>query len=498
MRVPILPPPGLNSMGDTGHEAPGVWRTGSNVRFFQGVAQTIGGSITLQSAALETYTWVSKLLAYKVAGVVNIAIATTNSPIKLWRVNTTTWARTDITPASPDWSVAGTRFSLEMFGDILLTCASGGTLHSSTAGAQAVAIANAPDVITRMIVTPSRQVMALGCNEEVSGTFNGRCIRWSDIEDHTDWTTLSSNNAGEYILPGQESIVGGCVLGDHIIVWTSGSIWLGQYIGQPGQTFIFTRVGEPGIIGHDAYAILRGVVYWLDPSFQLHAYAPGQLPQKVPCPVVEDVIAEADRPDNGQINGLAVRRFGEVWFFYAASWPTPNKYFAYCVDESEKAQRPVWFTGSLGVGAAIDDPLLIGALNVNDSTVVTISSDNSSPLKSIDQQGPSSSISIPAFEIETTPYYLDEGQRRVMLKRYIGDMAGNPGAVTLTVTGRRYPEDSTSTEALSIGGTTVKSDFRYNAHMISVKFAGAGGSGSNFSVARLGKPAFDVVVLGDR
>ena len=498
MRIPILPPPGLNSQGDTGYEAPGVWREGSNVRFFQGRPQTIGGYLQLSA---DSYASPTKMLAYKVAGVVNVAVACTQSGVGpvLWRVNSTNWTRTDISPAAPDWgATANQRISLDMFGDVLLIASSGGTLYTSTGGAAAAVVANAPDVITRMIVTPSRQVMALGCNEETSGTFNGRCIRWSDIEDYTDWTTLSSNNAGEYILPGQDSIVGGCVLGDHIIVWTSSSIWLGQYLGQPGQTFLFTRIGEPGLIAHDAWAILRGVVYWLSPSFQLHAFAPGQLPQMIDCPVIEDVIAEADRPDNGLIHAVAVRRFDEIWFFYAASATSPNKYLAYCVGESQLAQRPVWFTGSLECRAALDDPLLIGSLNTNDSTLITLGLAGTSTLKSLDQQGPSSTITLPAFGVTSTPYYLDEGQRRVMLKRYVNDMAGDPGTVTLTLTGRRYPEDSTTTEALTIGTTTVKSDFRYNAHMISVQFAGSGGSGASRSVGRFGKSAFDVVVLGER
>jgi hypothetical protein len=394
------------------------------------------------------------------------------------------------------------RFSLDMFGDVLLACASGGTLHTSTGGAQAVAVANAPDVITRMIVTPSRQVMALGCNEEVSTTFNGRCIRWCDIEDYTDWTTLSSNNAGEYILPGQEDIVGGTVLGDHIVVWTTGSIWLGQYLGQPGQTYLFTRIGEPGLIAHDAYAILRGAVYWLDPSFQLHAYAPGQLPQKIACQVIEDVVAELDRTYLSAINGFAIERFDEVWFAYVptgVSAATPTKYLAYCVDESRRAQQPVWFTGSHPIGAGLDDALLIGALNTNDSTVITIAGGSPATLKSIDQQeGASTALTFPAYSIQSSPYYLDEGQRRVMLKRYIGDIKGNIGGVTLTLSGYRYPGGNATTETPSISETTVNADFRFGANLISVKFSGAGGTSDAFSPARIGKPAFDAVLLGQR
>jgi hypothetical protein len=177
-----------------------------------------------------------------------------------------------------------------MFGDILLASPSGGKLFKSVAGAQAELITEAPTEITKVLSVPARQVMALGCNEEASGTFNGRCIRWCDIEDFTDWTTASDNNAGEYILSGQEDIVSGCVLGQYIPIWTTGSLWLGQYLGEPGQTYEFTRIAETGIVAHGAYAIHKGTVYWMDQALNVWEYAPGTLPVQIPCPVSSDLI----------------------------------------------------------------------------------------------------------------------------------------------------------------------------------------------------------------
>ena len=49
-------------------------------------------------------------------------------------------------------------------------------------------------------------MLALGCNPEAGGSYNARCIRGSDLEDYTDWTTTATNNAFEH--PGRRG-------GDH-------------------------------------------------------------------------------------------------------------------------------------------------------------------------------------------------------------------------------------------------------------------------------------------
>lgn len=275
-----MPPPGLNS-NDTIFAAPGTWESGANVRFFQGKPQSLGKERT----AATGFANVRKMLAYNVSGTPHLALAGTSA---LYRLNLNTNATTNITPAA-NW-VSSRAYSLDMFGDILLSSPMDGRLFRSTAGAQAVEIINAPDNITKMIVTQSRQIMALGTNEEISTTFNRRCIRWCDIEDYDDWTTLSSNNAGEYILPGQEDIVTGTVLGQYIIVWTTGAIWLGQYLGDPGQTFQFTRIDGVGCASHGSYAIYKGVVYWMDPGLGVWQYSPGAAPVRVPCQISNELI----------------------------------------------------------------------------------------------------------------------------------------------------------------------------------------------------------------
>lgn len=484
-------------MGDTGFDAPGLWRTGSNVRFIQGRPQSLGGSRTLSA---DTYSTPRNMMVYKIGALTYLAVACFAAGSgKLYKSELGVWTPADITPASFGTILTTTRFSLDMFGDILLVAPGNGTLYSSTSGAQAVSIAAAPDNITKMIVTPSRQVMAMGCNEEVSGTFNGRCIRWSDIEDHTDWTTTSSNNAGEYILPGQENIVGGCLVGNYIAIWTNGSLWLGEYVGDPGQTFVFTRIDSVGLHSVDAWAVMHGVVYWMDPNLRLYAYAPGTLPQRIPNPVYEDFAAEL-RPDfDAELRAVAHSKFSEIWFFYYSQSDSASKYIAYSVDESRNAERPVWFTGTLDCGAVVDSPLIanLGATGMGDSTVIIAKRGATATLSGFDQQQANASATIPAGSIQSSLYYLDGEERRVQLQRYINDMGGGSGlTITVTVSSRRYPEDSTTTSSFSVTGSTNRYDFRHSGQMFDVKFEWS--ATANSTPARIGKCAFELVSMGQR
>lgn len=507
-RIPILPQPGLVS-DSTDYAAPGVWNNGSNVRFFHGVPETLGREQSLQSGAAETYRLVTKMMAYRVSGVVHVAIAGQD---KLYRVNTTTWARTDITPAS-GWNLItdGQRHSLAMFGDVLLavphhrnTGTSNGTLFESVAGATAVATANAPANINCMIVTPSRQVMALGCNEEVSTTYNGRCIRWSDIGVRTTWATASNNNAGEYILPGQEDIVGARMVGDYIAIWTTGSLYMGQYIGQPGQTFIFTRIDNKGLVSKDCHAEFQGTLYWMGPDLFVYQWRPGMVPQKVECPCQIDVWRDMDIQSGVSANSrsnfhaFTNHRFGEIWFCHTAGTENPTQYVAFCVNESAAAQRPVWFQGAMSAGAVIDDPLLAGAASMGGGTAIRIEYAVDASFKILTGIDiPTAVGTVPAWNIQSSFYYMDEGKRRVQVQRYIADTHGDSNDFSLTLQLRDYPESTASTSGphtIQTAGITKKADFRASGRLVSVKFS----NGTPILPWRLGKPVFEVVALGNR
>ena len=147
------------------------------------------------------------------------------------------------TPSTTDYFPM--TWSLGNWGGFLLANPRHGTIYvwDSTAPGRATAIPGAPANVTYMLSMPQRQVIALGCNEEVSGVWNPLCIRWCDIEDYTDWTSTPQNNAGEWILESGGRIVCGRVIGDYALVWTTDGLFLGTYVGAPGQTWEVRTAG---------------------------------------------------------------------------------------------------------------------------------------------------------------------------------------------------------------------------------------------------------------
>ncbi|MGZ8360963.1 MAG: hypothetical protein ACXWUX_10630, partial [Allosphingosinicella sp.] len=313
-------------------------------------------------------------------------------------------------------------------------------------GAQATEVTAAPDEITCMIVTPSRQVMALGCNEEGSGAFNPRCIRWCDIEDYSNWTTSATNNAGEYILPGQAEIVSGCVLGDNILIWTQADLWLAQFVGDPAQTFVFTRVGEIGLAALDAFAVYRQTAYWMAPDRGVCAFSIGSVVQRIDCPMSAEFPPESST--NPYIFACALSRYGEIWFAIPVGAAVPNRYYVYCTDESVAVQSPVWFRGTFelggftAAGAMVDSPLLVDSLSSYGTTTIVHSYGLTveRPFRWDCRKSPTGGgLGISGAYLQSTDFYMDGAERRLMVRGIAPDFQEQRGAVNLTAYVRDRP-----------------------------------------------------------
>jgi hypothetical protein len=263
-------------------------------------------------------------------------------------------------------------------------------------------------------------------------------------------------------------------------------LWLGQFIGQPGQTFVFTRIASIGIYSPHVFAIYGGALYWMDPSLNFHVYQPGGVPVPIPCPLQVQRNALLSNVEHA----VTRRRYGEIWFFYVSSGSYPTSFAAYCVHESQTQGRPIWFKGTMSAETAIDDSLLNDGLNMGDSTCIRIAGGGSQKLIAIDRQdGGGTAID---WNLTTSDYYIDEGERRSMITRYYHDVERQDADITLTLRARDHPNDTNnSVEVQTVAASATKKDFRASGKLISYKLAGT-------DLFRLGRPAFDTVVLGKR
>jgi len=211
-------------------------------------------------------------------------------------------------------------WDLAAWGQKLLAVPRNGGLYewSNVTANRAVAIPSAPARITKMLVSPQRQVFALGCTQE-DGTWNPLCIRHSSVEDETDWQTLSSSasTAREYILPGGGRIVGGIFIGRSMLVWTTASLFLGTYVGQLSQVWDFSKVGDKcGLIGPNAAAVLGSTAYWITPDKQFRAYSLGGVVQSMPCSIHADFEENLALGQGDKITATTIAEFSEVRWDY--------------------------------------------------------------------------------------------------------------------------------------------------------------------------------------
>jgi hypothetical protein len=346
-----------------------------------------------------------------------------------------------------------------------------------------------------MVVTASRQVMVGGCNEETSGTFNQSCIRWCDIEDYADWTTTATNNAGEHILEGGDAIIAIRNIGSYVAVWTETGLHLGQYLGDPGQTFIFDRVATGcGLANPNAVVVHNAEAWWVDRALNLWRFSIGSSPTRVPCPISRDIADNAQPiPSRAAVGYL--RRYNEVWVLYDDSRDTGaptaenSRYFAFCVEESARQQRPIWFQGQFARSAFLDSPTVgaDGSLSQYKSAALMGDTNGDIYLHDIDSIVPTSA------HIQTADQYLDEGRRRIHIHGIIPDFERQSGDVSLSLLCRSYPQGDVTTKGpYTLADEADKKDFRASGMIVAAKVSASDAS------FRVGRPIFKAVTGGER
>lgn len=457
--------PGLNS-DDTTFAARGRWADGNNVRPRLGRHQPIGGWSTLHANAISG---ANTIYQHPIGNTLWLMVGSSG----LFA------GENGALPASihSGSSASDSGWALQSYGSILMAVPRGGTLYEWPGTGSTSEVTQAPDVIMDMLVTPERQVLAFGCNEEVSGDFNGMCIRGSDIEDYTDWTTSPTNNAFEHILSGPGEIVGARLIGNYVAVWTDHALWMGQFIGDPSQAYRFDQVAEGfGLYRTKLVSVVGQTAYWINEHRRPCMWTPGSQPVQITCPILKDFQANII-PDPDLAFAFNNEAFNEVWFFYPDARDEleelPSRYIALCLGETGADGAPLWFRGQ------IERSAMFGSYGVNAAgTIFTHESGNANR----------------TWYIQSTDQYIESGNRRVMVRSVVPDFEDQTGDVSLTMFVRDYPQGSATTKGpYTLGASARKKDFRASGKLIAVKFSGDGGT-----FARLGKPTFDCTTMGER
>lgn len=186
----------------------------------------------------------------------------------------------------------------------------------------AAAVSGAPTQCNGLCVTNQRSMMVAGA----SG--NGRNLAWSDVEDNTDWTPTSINQAGDLDLQTPGIIKRIMRFGDEVLALTTADVHAVYYAQLP-FVYLSRRIGNGcGIIAVGAVCSVGLAAYWwADSGFW--RYSGGEA-EPFECDLLTLVNTDLNISQAAKISSFHNAKFAEVYWFYPSASSTENdKYICY-------------------------------------------------------------------------------------------------------------------------------------------------------------------------
>lgn len=146
------------------------------------------------------------------------------------------------------------RWWFARYGNMLMMAPSGGRIYlwdEPGGDDRGELLANSPDGILAMFVTPERFVFALGYEGNPMG------VKWPHQTLPTNWTAGPTSTANTRTLQEGNRLVGGCALSSVSLVWSDTAAFEFQYNGQPGSIYYSRPIGTKGagLIAGGAFAV---------------------------------------------------------------------------------------------------------------------------------------------------------------------------------------------------------------------------------------------------
>lgn len=326
--------------------------------------------------------------------------------------------------------VTASTWSLDTWGEDLIACPFGGRIYvwdqSAGYSTRATIISAAPlENLAAFVSTEDRHLVALGCTPAGGGDINPMLIRWSNQEDYDTWTPAVNNTAGDKVLDVGTKIVGYSKVRGTTLIFTNTFLYSMQFVGPP-YTYDFAPLGDNGgVRGPLCVAAYEGVAYWIgEKEFY---YYDGSV-KVLPCTVKERIFSDINSGQNEKVCAGVNRAYNEVWWFYPSAGATENDlYVVYNIIDKAWYYGEMSRTTYIGNSDVLDYPYAFGA----DGYIYEHEFGT-------DADGAALEAYIESGDIELDP----EGNQFQHLSKYIPDFRRLIGGVSVTFTGRRYPQDS--------------------------------------------------------
>ena len=480
--------------GALGDNTAGTGGSGTAVTLTSTSGFSSSGHI-LVGSELITYTGIS---SNDLTGITRAALGSTRAAhddeaVVTDATNFVAWGNAS---ATTDVTLEPANFALDNFGTILIaTVHDGKTFEwnpSSGLTTRATASSNNPTKSVMSLVSGrDRHLIHLGTETTIgTGTTQDKMfIRFSDQEDRTDYTPVSTNTAGTFRLDSGSRNVGATRAKDYILILTDTSAYTMQFDGPP-FTFSIQQVGSNcGLIGQHALVYVDGAVYWMGESGGFFVFD-GTV-KRLPCSVEDFVFTDVNSDDlginydSGEIvysnyNSL----FTEInWFYPKAGSNSVDRCVTYNYREN------VWTTSSLARTTYADKylfdkpiatefasstaptfPTIQGVSTANGATTTY---QHEKGVNQADQNG-NATASIDAF-IESGDFaFVDGGQGEFLMKikRFIPDFKVISGNATVTLKIKSFPSETKASSLLgpfTVTASTKKIDTRTRGRLVALR-----------------------------
>lgn len=166
------------------------------------------------------------------------------------------------------------------------------------------------------VAAPQQMIIALGCDDYLTGIFNPNLVRWCDQSDFTNWAATSVDQAGQFPLPGGSAIVGGLSAPNFTVIWTNTDMWLMNYLGGQGGligqlVWGFTKIaGSVGLLAPRACAVFRNLVFFAS-SNGMYVFDGNKI-TLIPCTVWDKFWKNLNRDQIAKVNMQVNSYFQEI------------------------------------------------------------------------------------------------------------------------------------------------------------------------------------------
>lgn len=367
-------PPGIYRPG-TVYDARGRWYDANLVRWHENAMQAVGGwqaveQTTPTPGEIDVNERVCGLIAWRAND--ETAQLAFGTPSALYTFSGGALAEvtpTGFTPGAADASMAtalygagpygagvyGTgdpaqgalveaqNWSLDTYGEDLVALAySDRKLYywDKSVGGDATELTNAPAQALGVVVTPERFIVAVGAEGD------SRKVMWPDQDDPTDWTPTSTNQAGDYTLPGVGQLMCGRRARTETLLWTDSDLFAMRYIGGD-LIYSFKQEGSAcGLVGRRAEALVDGKALWMGYNA---FYVYDGFVRVLPCDVGDHVFRDINRVQLSKVWADVRSGFSEVTWHYPSSGSSEcDRYVTY------NYAANIWSIGRLERTAGVD------------------------------------------------------------------------------------------------------------------------------------------------